>query len=190
MSIFETLTAQQFKTQFPRFTPQYLSDITYVAEKVYFKDNEVYYDGSFYICVVETTVSVPSPSNEKWKLYNDSVLNYTTDNDIENAYAEAKVNFNESLFPDDSTALLVFLYLAAFYVSYDFSIATGTAGTGITTSKSVGSVSESYGISTALLENPKYSIYAQNGYGCKYLSLIMPYLTGAIFLIRGKTTIA
>ena len=190
MSIFDNLVASDFRSQFPRFTPQYLSDITYVAEKIYFKDNEVYYDGYFYICVVESTVSVPSPSNEKWKIYNDSVLNYTTDNDIENAYAEAKVNFNESLFPDNDTALLMFLYLAAHYLTIDFKNAIGAIDIGIVTSKSVGSVREGYTIPAYILNNPALSVYANTGYGLKYASLLYPYLIGNIMLFKGRTTIA
>ena len=189
MSIFDNLTASDFKTQFPRFTPQYLSDITYSATKTYFKDDIVYYETLFYKCKKQTTTNLPTVTAD-WDLYNDSVLNYTTDENIQSAYAEARVNFNPSLFEDEETAKLVFLYLAAFYATYDFAIATGTASVGVATSKSVGSVSESYGISTAILEKPQFAIYAQNGYGCKYLSLIMPYLTGAIFLIPGKTTIS
>lgn len=189
MSIFDNITAQQFKNQFSRFSPQYLSDITYVANKTYFKDNVVYYETLFYKCKAVSTTNLPTNTTD-WTLFDDSVLNYTTDENILSAYAEARVNFNPSLFGDEETAKLVFLYLAAFYVSYDFSIALGTAGVGIATSKSVGSVSESYGISTALLENPKFAIYAQNGYGCKYLSLIMPYLAGNIILVQGSTTVS
>lgn len=190
MSIFNTLNAQQFKTQFPRFSPIYLSDITYIAEKVYFKDDIVYYNGNFYICIVETTVSVPSPSNEKWKLYNDSVLNYTQDSDILEAYAEAKVNFNESLFPDEDTALKVFLFLAAHYLTIDFQNALGNTNVGIATSKSVGSVSEGYTIPPWINDSPALSMYATTGYGVKYASLIKPYLVGNIMLFKGGITIS
>jgi hypothetical protein len=182
-------TVEQFKAQFPRFTPQFLSDIVYKNNTTYFKNNVVYYDGSFYICIVENTTNDPLTTSD-WKIYQDSVLNYTQDEDIQEAIQEASINFNESLFGDCNKAKTAFGLLVAFYVTYDFSIALGTAGVGIATSKSVGSVSESYGISTALLENPKFAIYAQNGYGCKYLSLIMPYLVGNIILVNGSTTIA
>ena len=119
MSIFENLTAQQFKTQFPRFTPQYLSDITYVATNTYFKDDKVYYEGKFYICILQSTGNLPT-NTTYWKQYSDSVLNYTQDSDILEAYAEAKINFNESLFDSGETALKVFLFLAAHYLTVDF----------------------------------------------------------------------
>lgn len=190
MSIFDSITASDFRTQFPRFTPQYLSSITYVAETVYFKDDIVYYSGNFYICIVESTVSEPSPTNEKWKLYNDSVLNYTQDNDILNAYNEAKVNFNESLFADEETAKMVFLYLAAHYLTIDFNNAIGANNIGITTSKSVGSVSEGYTIPPYIQNNPALSAYANTGYGVKYGTLLYPYLIGNVMLFQGRTTIA
>lgn len=61
-------------------------------------------------------------------------------------------------------------------------------GGGIVASKSVGSVSESYSIPQWMLNNPTFSMYAQNGYGRKYLSLIQPFLVGNIILSKGATT--
>ena len=189
MSIFDNLTAQNFKTLFPRFTPQYLSDITYVSGKTYFKDNVVYYETKFYICNVASTTALPT-DNTKWKLYEDSVLNYTQDNDILNAYNEAKVNFNEGLFKDEATALMVFLYLTAHYLTIDFMNAIGANNIGIPTSKSVGSVSEGYTIPQWLNDSPALSVYASTGYGVKYASLIRPYLIGNVMLFYGGPTIA
>ena len=188
MSIFDTLTAQQFKTQFPRFTPMYLSDITYASGNTYFKDSVVYYETMFYKAKKDTT-ALPTVTTD-WDLYNDSVLNYTQDSDILNAYNEAKVNFNEGLFPDDQTALMVFLYLTAYYLTVDFNNALGSNGIGIATSRSVGSVSESYTIPQWINDYPTLAMYATNGYGVKYCTLIKPYLVGNVMLIQGRTTIA
>ena len=189
MSIFDNLTAAQFKTQFPRFTPQYLSDIAYVSGKTYFKDDIVYYETLFYKCKKATSTQVPTTTSD-WDLYNDSVLNYTQDTDITEAYAEAKINFNESLFPDDTTALKVFLFLAAHYLTVDFQNALGSTSIGITTSKSVGSVSEGYTIPAYIQNSPALSVYCTTGYGIKYASLMYPYTIGNIMLFRGRTTIA
>lgn len=189
MSIFDSLTAQQFKTQFPRFSPQYLSDITYITGKTYFKDDVVYYGTLFYKCKKQTTTNLPTVTAD-WDLYNDSVLNYTQDNDILEAYAEAKVNFNEGLFPDETTALKIFLFLAAHYLTVDFLNALGANNIGISTSKSVGSVSEGYTLPPYIQNNPALSIYCNTGYGIKYASLLYPYLIGNVMLFRGGTTIA
>ena len=179
------ISPDEFRNFFPRFTPVYLP--VYVEGKIYFNGDIVYYNELFYQCIVENTVELPTVTTD-WKLINQDVLNYTRDEDIENAMAEASVNFNESLF-DDEQAKLIFLYLTAYYLTYDLQNATGAVQTGVITSKSVGSVSESYGIPTSFLNNPMYSLYAKNGYGLKYLSLIIPYLQGNILFFKGATTI-
>ena len=71
------------------------------------------------------TTALPTVTTA-WTLYNDSVLNYTQDNDIQEAFSEAMINFNEGLFPDDATRKLVFLYLAAHYLTAIASISTLT----------------------------------------------------------------
>ena len=157
------------------------------AEGTYFKGDIVYYSGLFYQCIKDSTTALPTVTTD-WELYNDSVLNYTQDSDILEAFEEAKINFNEGLFPDDATALKVFLFKAAHYLTMDMNIATGSNQIGILTSKSVGSVSEGYSIPAWILNNPALSMYATTGYGIKYASLIKPYITGNFFIVKGRTT--
>lgn len=175
------ITAAEFKTQFPRFSPMYLP--VYV-EGTYFKDDIVYYNGLFYKCKKQTTTNPPTDTSD-WELYNDTVLNYTQDSDILNAMAEANVNFNEGLFPNEETAKLVFMYLVAHYLTVDFRNALGSNQIGITTSRSVGSVSESYTVPNWILNNAGLAPYATTGYGIKYCSLIRPYMVGNIFVVKG-----
>lgn len=176
---------EDFKAQFPRFTPVYLP--VYI-NKTYYNGDVVYYNNLFYQCKVASTNNAPTNTTD-WKQINGNVLNYTQDSDIINAIAEAKVNFNEGLFSDCCTAKLVFLYLVAYYLTVDFQNAMSPmGGGGIVQSKSVGSVSESYAIPQWMLNNPSYGMYAVNGYGRKYLSLIRPYLLGTIILSKGRTT--
>ena len=75
-----TVTVSDFKTQFPRFSPMYLPVYT---TGTYFKDDIVFYSVTalFYKCKVATTTNLPTVETD-WELYNDSVLNYTQDNDI------------------------------------------------------------------------------------------------------------
>ena len=87
------ITPAEFKAQFPRFTPEYLPVYT---QGTYFKDNIKYYEGLFYKVIVDSTTSIPTNTDD-WELYNDSVLNYTQDEDIMNAVLEANVNFNENI---------------------------------------------------------------------------------------------
>lgn len=124
-----------------------------------------------------------------WRLYNDTIFNYVSDDDILRAFAEAKVNFNPALFPDDETAIMVFYYLAAHYLVIDLHNAQNPLAVGFmgfTQSKHVGSVSESYGIPGWMLNDPILGAYAQTGYGRKYLSLIRPYLVGNVIHTPGR----
>lgn len=182
-----TVTASDFKTQFPRFSPMYLP--VYTAG-TYFKGDIVYYSvtGLFYQCKKQTTTELPTVTSD-WDVYNDSVLNYTQDADILEACTEAEINFNEGLFPDAATAKKVFLFLAAHYLTIDFNNALGVNQIGIPTSKSVGSVSEGYTVPAWLLNNPALSMYATTGYGIKYASLIKPYITGNVFIVKGGITV-
>jgi hypothetical protein len=176
------ITIAEFKTHFPRFTPEYLP--VYSSE-TYFKDNIVYYEGLFYKVKVTSTTNPPTNTTD-WELYNDSVLNYTQDSDILNAVAEANVNFNEGLFTNLEAAKLVFMYLVAHYLTIDFRNALGSNQIGIATSRSVGSVSESYSIPNWILNNAGLAPYATTGYGIKYATLIRPYLVGNFFIVKGS----
>lgn len=122
---------------------------------------------------------------------NSSEFDYIQDYDIEKAFIEARINFNYNLFQDIDTAKTVFFYLAAHYLVIDLNNASNPLALGVmgfTQSKSVGSVSESYGIPAWIQNSRTLGMYAQTGYGRKYLSLITPYLTGNIILTPGHTT--
>lgn len=188
MASIDNVTVDDFKTLFARDFP-YLP--LYVEGKAYFKDDEVYYNLNFYQSLVDNNTELPT-NTTNWQVINDSVNNYIQDSDIERAFAEAKVNFNPNLFTDDTTATMVFLYLAAHYLVVDLNnsmnpLAMGFMG--FTQSKSVGSVSESYALPSFATNNQVLSQYMQTGYGRKYVSLISPYLIGNVMLINGKTTI-
>lgn len=184
--LIDIITVEDFKNQFPRFTPMYLP--LFVEGNTYFENDIVFYENQFYICIVANTTDEPT-NTESWQVTNQSVLNYTQDSDIQNAFNEAYVNFNEGLFPNLDTAKLIFLYLTAHYLTVDFRNALGINNVGIPTSKSVGSVSESYTIPQWLTQNTGLSMYATTGYGVKYASLIRPYLIGNIFIAKGGITI-
>lgn len=181
------VTTEDFKKLFSRDFP-YLP--VYLEGKAYFTDDEVYYEPNFYKSLTDGNITAPSSQN--WELTNDSIDNYISDADILRAFKEAKVNYNAGLFSEEETAKMVFLYLAAHYLVIDLNNASNPLGMGFmgfTQSKSVGSVSESYGIPQFMLNNAILSQYATTGFGRKYLSLIQPYLIGNIMLIPGRTTI-
>jgi hypothetical protein len=187
MATIDNISVAEFKTLFSRDFP-YLP--VYVGSTVYFKDDIVYYGNNFYKSITDNNTALPTDT-EYWELVNDSVNNYISDADILRAFEEAKVNFNANLFKDDGTAEMVFYYLAAHYLVIDLNNAMNPLAMGFmgfTQSKSVGSVSESYGIPQWMLNNDVLGLYAQTGYGRKYLSLIRPYMIGNIILTPGKIT--
>lgn len=175
-------TVEGFKAQFPAlpYVPEYISG------QAYFKDDVVYYYPNFYQALTTTT---NDPTNtDDWQLYNDSLLNYVNDEMISEAFNEAKINFNPCLFSDCNVAAMVFYYLAGHYLVIDVNNSANPFSLGFngyTQSKSVGSVSESYGVPSWALNDPILSGYAQTGFGRKYLSLIKPYLVGNIIYTPG-----
>lgn len=178
-------TEEEFKAQFPRFSPMYLP--VYISGNTYFQGDIVYYGNLFYKCIATSTTDDPTNTND-WELYNDTVLNYTQDSDIQEAIQEASINFNSSLFENCNEAKTVFGLLVAHYLTVDFNNALGNNQVGIMTSKSVGSVSQGYTVPNWLSSNPALSAYATTGYGIKYASLIQPYLTGQMIFTPGRVT--
>lgn len=185
MSYKFSVTVEYFKSLFARDFP-YIPE--YVYSKAYFKNDIVYYDNNFYKSLCDGNLTDPS-DNEKWALTNESLDNYIQDSDIEKAFEEAGINFNSDLFDNCNTAQLVFCYLSAHYLVIDLNNAQNPLALGVmgyTQSKSVGSVSESYGIPQWIMTDKTLGQYAQTGYGRKYLSLIRPFLVGNVILTQGR----
>lgn len=112
------------------------------------------------------------------------------DLDITNAFADAQVLLNQGLFSDDNTITLAYLYLSAHCLclnikASDAGINSGGTGAFPVTSRSVGSVSESYQVPDAYKDDPILGQYAQTAYGQKYLAMVLPQLRGNIVAIAG-----
>lgn len=177
-------TVNGFKTLFNKGIP-YLP--VYDSQKAYAL-NDVVYSNGFYKSLKNNNTSALSDTTA-WKTIVDSVNNYVSDTDIERAFAEAKINFNEDLFLTEADAEMIFYYLAAHYLVIDMNNANNGVSfgyMGIAQSRSVGSVSESYAIPKWIYDDPLLGQYALSGYGLKYLSLIQPYLVGNIICVDGK----
>ena len=177
-------TVDGFKAQFPAlpYVPEYISG------QAYFKGDVVYVYPNFYQSKIDGNLTDPS-NTTNWQLYNDTVNNYVTDDLISEAFGEAQTNFNAELFPNCNVANRIFYYLAGHYLVVDVNNSVNPFNMGFmgfTQSKSVGSVSESYGIPQWMLNDPILSGYAQTGFGRKYLSLIMPFLVGNIIYTPGR----
>jgi len=186
-NIFQTVTVQQFKDYFFRdfpYAPYYQEDAVYMV------GDEVYYNNRFYQSLVDDNSTTPTVG-EAWKLVSDDILNYVTDQDIEKAMSQAIINANERFGSTDEERINIYLHLVAFYLVIDLKNASSGINSsylGVIASKSVGNVSQSYAIPTFMTNSPMYSLYGQNGYGMKYMSLIAPYLATTILFSRGAST--
>lgn len=125
--------------------------------------------------------------------YGECIDENLLDEDIEKAIREATMGFNEDLFESGEEKSIAMLYLTAFYVVVDIKNAisglSSNAYNTFVSSKSVGNVSESYGFPSWVSNNPMYSLYLDNGYGKKFLSLIIPRINGFFYLAKGATTV-
>lgn len=178
------VTVEDFKAQFSRNFP-YLP--VWDATKVYFEGDEVYVEPNFYQSLVDNNTSDVT-DDKKWQVINDSVENYVSDGDIERARLETVANFNLGLTTGGENARLVFLYLWAFYLSYDLSLAQGGAYGSVNfpvTDVTVGSVHEAYYVPKAYLEDPILGFYARNGFGLKYLNLVYANTVGNVKAVAG-----
>lgn len=189
MSIFDTVTAEQFKAYFKRDFP-FLP--VYNPIQTYWKDDVVYSDDNFYQSLIDDNVGNDVTDTLYWKKVKDDKYNYILDEDIEKAFTQALPNSNCNFGATCNEKINIYLHLVAFYLVFDIknsSAGINSSFTGTLSGKHVGDVSESYSIPQWMLQDPMYSLYAQNGYGLKYLSLIAPYMAITIMFSPGGTTI-
>lgn len=189
MNIFDTVTVNQFKEYYYRDFP-FLP--IYDETKTYWQ-NDIVYDNdteTFYKSLINDNTNALSDA-ESWEKVNIDKYSYITDNDIEKAMSQAKLNSNSRFGDSDNDKITIYLHLVAFYLCVDIknsSAGVNSSYSGIVASKSVDGVSTSYNIPQWLMNNPMYSLYSQNGYGLKYLSLIAPYLACTVLFSTGRST--
>ena len=188
--IFKTVTVEEFKQYFFR-------DFSYLplwdSLKSYMKGDLVYYDenGYFYKSLVDDNEGLPTETT-KWQRVPGNKYDYITDEDITKAMSQAIINANSRFGNSCQEKRTIYLHLVAFYLVMDWKNAAAGAASaysGLVASKSVGDVSESYNFPTWLMNSPLYSLYATNGFGLKYLSLILPYLSCTIMFSTGRSTV-
>ena len=187
-NFFETVTVDEFKDYFFRDFP-YLP--IWSPIKTYWKDDIIYYADNFYKSLVDDNTDLPDNVTAWAKVKGDKYA-YITDEDIAKAMSQALPNANERFGDTCIEKKNIYLHLVAFYLVFDLknsSTGINSSYSGTVASKHVGDVSESYNIPAWLMNNPLYSIYSQNGYGLKYLSLIAPYTAVTVLFAPGKSTI-
>lgn len=187
VDIYKTVTIEQFKEYFFRDFP-YLP--VWVEGKTYFTGDIVYYGQNFYKSLIDNNTSNPL-TPEAWQTTAGNVNDYVTNADITRAMSQAYINANYDFGSTDDERIMIYLHLIAFYLVLDWRNAAAGVNSGysgLVASKSVGDVSESYNFPQWMMNNPLYSLFSSNGYGMKYLSLIIPYLSCTILFSRGRTT--
>lgn len=186
-NIFKNITIEQFKEYFFRDFP-YLP--VWVKGKIYFTGDIVYFNQNFYKSLVDNNTATPKET-EMWQVTAGNVQDYVTDADITRAMSQAYINANYDFGSTDEERIMIYLHLIAFYLVMDWqnaSMGVNSGYSGLVASKSVGDVSESYNFPQWMMNSPLYSLYSSNGFGMKYLSLIIPYLSCTILFSRGRTT--
>lgn len=186
-NIFKNITIEQFKEYFFRDFP-YLP--VWVKGKIYFTGDIVYFNQNFYKSLVDNNTATPKET-EMWQVTAGNVQDYVTDADITRAMSQAYINANYDFGSTDEERIMIYLHLIAFYLVMDWqnaSMGVNSGYSGLVASKSVGDVSESYNFPQWMMNSPLYSLYSSNGYGMKYLSLIIPYMSCTILFSRGRTT--
>lgn len=185
--IFKNITIKQFKEYFFR-------DFSYlpvwVEGKIYFTGDIVYFNQNFYKSLVDNNTATPNET-EMWQVTAGNVQDYVTDADITRAMSQAYINANYDFGSTDEERIMIYLHLIAFYLVMDWqnaAMGVNSGYSGLVASKSVGDVSESYNFPQWMMNSPLYSLYSSNGYGMKYLSLIIPYMSCTILFSRGRTT--
>jgi Protein of unknown function (DUF4054) len=116
-------------------------------------------------------------------------LDLVNDNDINNAIAEAQINFNTALYGSDSNITTVFLYLAAFMLVRKIQVSEkGLASQSRfpISSNSVGGVSINFSFPEQYAKDPWLSSLTVNGYGMRFLEFTLPYLVGNVLVVGGN----
>ena len=183
-----TITTANFQSQFFRdfpYLPTWDSTVTYAA------DAQSYYNGSFWRALINGLLNiVPGSDSSKWQQITANPLDYVQPQDITNAFAQAQVVFNQSLFGDDASTTMAYLYCTAHYLVHDLRSAMqgiNGVGTFAVASRGVGSMNETYAIPDIIKDTAHLSFFTTSTYGMKYLSLLMPNLIGNVASVNGGT---
>lgn len=113
------------------------------------------------------------------------------DTDILEAYREAKMTFDCSLFTKDEMKNM-FLLLSAFYLLQDFKMNNGLSNTSsfVATEQQVGDVSAKYSIPDKIKNSPTFSYLFENDFGKKYAIMAYQRLVNKKRYYTGKPNLA
>ena len=171
---FASITVETFKTTYKKsfkYLPVWQDDILYFPlDKVYFLPTK-----RFYEAVLQNENITPQDTTN-WKVAQDNILLYVSDDDILTALNSAKNKLGKNncfLTFNEAQKKEVLLMLTAHYL-YETLMGDADSGNAglIETSTTVGNVSQSYTIPDWIKQSTNYSLYSNTPYGVKYLAFM------------------
>lgn len=112
------------------------------------------------------------------------------DSDITYAFILVNVNINQALFADQGSYSVGYNLLAAHYLVMNLRASSqGINGqfNFLQQSKSVGAVSEAFGIPDRIMANPDWAMLCKTNYGAMFIQLVLPQLAGQVYNAYGTT---
>jgi hypothetical protein len=178
----DDITIADFKSQFYRgfdYLPIYSNSIIYNAGNLVFYET----DQLFYTCKTNGIIGQIPTNATYWTLTEANKYDFVWDEDIEEAFAEAKLYYRTANNMSDSGIRITFLYLAAHFLVTDLRAnGVNSQFNAPVSSRSVGNVSEAYSIPD-WMKSASLSFFTSTYYGYKYLTLTRPYRIANVFIV-------
>lgn len=118
-------------------------------------------------------------------------IKYVQDQDIQNAYDMAEINFSAGMFDNNGQSTIVFFWLSAFYLAENLKVAAKGIASQANfpiTSITVHDVSQQMQPPERFLKSAAMAMYTRNGFGLTYLSLVYPFTIGRMNIAFGNST--
>ncbi len=118
-------------------------------------------------------------------------LELVRDVDVQNAFTQADVNFNEGLFTAQPSYQESYLQLAAHFLCLNMIAASqGVGGSAqwLTIAKGIAGVTEGFVVPDRIAKSPFLSMISKTSYGMTYLNLIQPLLVGNVVGLFGRAS--
>lgn len=122
--------------------------------------------------------------------YGDDPNEAVLDADIASTFVYTNININQDLFADQSSYTLGYLLCAAHYLVMNLRASSqGINGqfAWLEQSKGVGAVNAAFAIPQRILDNPYWAAFTKSNYGMSYLHILLPQLSGQMFVVAGRT---
>jgi hypothetical protein len=193
-----TITIEQFQSQFPNGIGGYSYLPIWSSTTSYNIDDIVYYNNAFYKAILANTNQTP-PNTTYWTPYTANVYNYISDMDITTAFLIANGgNGSSGLFPidifcSDTDAMITYIYclLIAHIILYFIKpqenayLGQTVASLGVVTSQHVGNVSLANSVPSQITNDIFYTSLNSTMYGQQYLILVNLRANSRMYYSRG-----